>query len=67
MNDTSLGEYECVHETERALKCVEVGSPPEDAIWVPKSVVSDDSEVYKKGNIGELVVAEWFAEKEGLA
>ncbi len=34
--------------------------------WVPKSVVHDDSEVYKEGTSGKLVVARWFAEKEGL-
>lgn len=35
-------------------------------IWVPKSVIHDDSEVYKAGTNGTLVVARWFAEKEGL-
>jgi hypothetical protein len=34
--------------------------------WIPKSVVDDDSEVYGIGHEGELVVAEWFALKEGL-
>jgi hypothetical protein len=35
-------------------------------IWIPKSVIHDDSEVYKEGAEGKLVVARWFAEKEGL-
>ena len=35
-------------------------------VWIPKSVIHDDSEVWKIGTEGELVVARWFAEKEGL-
>jgi len=34
--------------------------------WVPKSVVSDDSMVQTKGDLGALVIEEWFAVKEGL-
>jgi hypothetical protein len=34
--------------------------------WIPKSVIHDDSEVFKDGDTGELVVKNWFAEKEGL-
>lgn len=34
--------------------------------WVPRSVVHDDSEVWKAGQPeGELVVNEWWAEKRG--
>ena len=34
--------------------------------WFPKSVIDEDSEVQEKGDRGDLVVKEWFAEKEGL-
>jgi hypothetical protein len=34
--------------------------------WIPKSVIHDDSEVYKMGTDGTLIVKRWFAEKEGL-
>jgi len=34
--------------------------------WIPKSVIDDDSEVYKMGTSGTLVVKQWFAEKEEL-
>jgi hypothetical protein len=37
-----------------------------DDIWIPKSVIHDDSEVYDEGHEGELVLAEWWARKEGL-
>lgn len=35
--------------------------------WIPKSVIHDDSEVYQEGHEGRLVLAGWFADKEGLA
>jgi hypothetical protein len=34
--------------------------------WIPKSVIEEDSEVYKIGTSGTLVVKQWFAEKEEL-
>jgi hypothetical protein len=35
--------------------------------WVPQSVIHADSEVYEVGNeTGVLVVAAWWAKKEGL-
>lgn len=59
----SLGKAKVVGATDKALR-VEV----EDmgTIWVPRSVIHDDSEVYDEGHEGELVVKRWFAEKEGL-
>ena len=38
----------------------------DEAIWIPKSQVDDDSEVYKKGTSGILVITEWFATEKGL-
>lgn len=39
-------------------------------VWVPKSQVDDDSEVFNARadgcGPGRLVVSRWFAEKEGL-
>jgi len=39
-----------------------------DQLWVPKSVVHDDSEVFDDGKNaeGDLVVFEWWAESKGL-
>ena len=34
--------------------------------WIPQSVVDDDSEIWKEGDEGDLVVKSWFAEKEDL-
>lgn len=38
-------------------------------IWIPKSVVHDDSEVYdaSEHNAGKLVVFKWFARKQEWA
>ena len=50
-------------ETEKALFVIlHDGS----SHWIPKSVVHDNSEVYKEGHSGKLVVKGWFAKKEHL-
>lgn len=50
----------CVHETDKAILC-EFG--PHEEVWIPKSVVHDDSDVYQAGQLGDLVVERWFAQK----
>lgn len=35
-------------------------------LWVPQSQVDDDSEVWKAGQTGTLVVSEWWANERGL-
>jgi hypothetical protein len=66
--DFTMLHYDDVkHHTERAVLFI-VG---DDEVWVPKSVIEveyDDREwedLIKSGP-GEIEVAEWFAEKEGL-
>jgi hypothetical protein len=44
------------------VRCKELAS----AIWVPKSVIHDDSEVWKPFTNGNLIVSRWWAEKRGL-
>ncbi len=34
-------------------------------VWVPKSQIHDDSEVWKSDQTGTLIVTRWFAEKQG--
>jgi hypothetical protein len=38
----------------------------EREVWVPKSVIHDDSEVYTKNTEGDLIIERWWAEKEGI-
>lgn len=52
-----------IAETEKAL-LVEID---DEEYWIPQSVIDDDSEVWKKGDAGSLVIAEWFARKAGWA
>lgn len=59
-----VGRGEVVAETDLAI-CVELEGH-DDEVWIPKSQISDDSEIWQKGDEGELVVNKWFAEKEGL-
>jgi len=49
-------------ETAKAI-LVAIGA---DQFWVPKSVIHDDSEVYAAATDGDLVIARWWAEKEGI-
>lgn len=53
-------------ETEKALFVQDVTQDFRMApFWLPKAVIHDDSEVYKKETTGKLLVKYWFAEKEG--
>lgn len=62
--ETADLQSECLHETAKAL-LVRIGSRE---LWVPKSLIDDDSEVFDSGenSEGKLVVPLWWAEKEGL-
>ncbi len=48
-------------ETDAALLVVIDG----EKVWLPKSGIHDDSEVYAKDTDGTLVVHEWLARKRG--
>ena len=64
-NDVNLGHATPVAETEKAL-LINLDASGEE-VWIPKSVISDDSEVYSmKSGAGDLCVAGWWAVKKGL-
>lgn len=50
------------HETEHAILCDIEG----EDFWIPKSQISEDSEVYKANTDGTLIVSLWFCEKQGI-
>ena len=52
-----------VHATAKALL---VDVPDLGELWVPQSVIDDESEVFEAGHEGELILKEWWANKEGL-
>lgn len=60
--DVTIADALCIHATERALRVIIRGRP----VWIPQSVIAADSEVYAVGHRGTLVVAGWWAEREGL-
>ena len=49
-------------ETGLALLCI----IDDKQIWIPKSVVHEDSEVSGEGDTGTIIVMRWFVEKQGL-
>ena len=53
----------CVKATEAAI-LVEIEGAQH---WIPQSCVTDESEVWKEGQEGTLVITDWIAEQKGLA
>ena len=58
-----------IAESAKALKVVIETSNGSREMWVPKSVIHDDSEVFDNvdNKDGKLVLKAWFAREEGLA
>lgn len=68
--DFMIEEVSAVHATRnpdgsvKAVRCAIAGR--EHALWVPFSVITDDSEVYDVGHAGKLIVKGWWARQAGL-
>ena len=59
-----------IKQTDKAVLCKPTDDSAEggdEAFWVPQSQIHEDSEVWKEGDEGELVVSGWYARKEGWA
>jgi hypothetical protein len=54
----------CNMETDEAIL---VDIPSIGVEWIPKSQVTDDSEVCETGDEGDLVITDWLAEQRGWA
>jgi hypothetical protein len=70
MNDGSdpfpLGIGKIIRETEKAV----LAQIEEKQVWIPKSVIHDDSEAFSTAdgeNVGSIVTKRWWAEKNGHA
>ena len=61
-NSFTYGNVKSIRDTDKALL---VEDDDGDQIWVPKSQLTEDSEVWKTGQDGDLVVTKWFAEQHG--
>jgi hypothetical protein len=53
---------ECIKETDLAILVVIDG----EEYWIPRSQMSDESDVYGEGQSGTLIITEWIAEQKGL-
>lgn len=60
----SFDDVEVIGATEKAIR-VRFDDGREE--WCPQSQVHEDSEVWKRGDTGTLVVTEWWATRAGLA
>lgn len=50
----------CIRQTSKAILA---RFPDGRERWIPQSCIHDDSEVFKDGDTGKLVVKKWFADK----
>lgn len=46
----------CVHTTPESIKVTPLPPHTAEAFWIPQECIHEDSEVYKKGDEGKLVV-----------
>lgn len=63
----SIDGVKVLRVTQRAILCHIPNGDEAWELWVPQSVVTDDSDCRELGDDGTLVVQEWFAIREGLA
>jgi hypothetical protein len=59
----SFDDVFVLHETPSAILCA---LPDDGEYWVPKSLLSDESEVQSSGDEGTLVVPAWWARQNHL-
>ena len=61
-NEVQLEDVLVLRKTDKAI-LVEVDTAQ---IWIPKSQISENSEVWKDGQTGALIIPEWLATAKGL-
>jgi len=59
-NGVSLGSGFALKETQKAIL---IQFDDESELWIPLSVIHDDSEVWEQDQEGNVVVKQWWAEK----
>lgn len=62
-DEVRIADVKATRETDKALLVIIDG----ESQWIPKSQITADSDVWKKGDEGTLVITGWFATKEGLS
>lgn len=66
-SDVEIEGASADRESDLALLCVLPHGNRRIERWIPKSQIHDDSEVWRAGQSGKLVITGWFADKEGLS
>jgi hypothetical protein len=63
-----VGAGKVIRESDSGLALLVELEDLGDRVWIPKSVLHDDSEVFDNADnaTGKVVVKQWFAEKNGL-
>jgi hypothetical protein len=59
-----IEDVECLNETPLALRCQ--FHSLDRTLWIPKSQISESSDIQEVLDEGILVMAEWLALEEGL-
>ena len=62
MVSVEFHDVSVIATSDEALLCDIEG----EEIWIPISQITDDSEVYKSGTSGTLIITDWLAAKKGL-
>ena len=57
-----IDDVVCTHATEKAI-LVEIDG---DDHWIPQSQIDEDSEVWRKGDEGTLIISDWIAQQRAL-
>lgn len=66
MSDVEVVDVEDCYARVETNKALLIQLPDDDEVWVPKSQIEDDSEVYADGHNGKLVCTKWIAEQKGF-
>jgi hypothetical protein len=61
-DEEEFDDVEVIAETDMALLC----AIDRRECWIPKSQISDNSEIAGMGDEGTLIINGWFADKEKL-
>lgn len=61
-SDVEFENVEAIAATDKAVLCVIEGKQH----WIPQSQIRPNSEVWKQGDKGTLVISRWIAEQKDL-
>lgn len=62
----TIKDSKAIGGSDKALRVRLGASAGGRTVWVPKSAIHDDSEVYQLDDFGKLVIKSWFAEQIGV-